>query len=46
MSDEPFRSLDDVLALIDAITPEEVATVCRTFYAPEAQTVVSLGPPA
>jgi predicted Zn-dependent peptidase len=44
--DEPFRSLDDVLALIDAITPDEVATVCRTFYAPEAQTVVSLGPPA
>ena len=42
--DEPFRTLDDVLALIDAITPEEVAAVCREFYAPEKQTVVSLGP--
>ncbi len=42
--DEPFRTLDEVLALIDAITPEEVASVCREFYAPEQQTVVSLGP--
>ena len=42
--DEPFRSLDDVLALIDRITPEDVAGVCRAFYAPDAQTVVSLGP--
>jgi predicted Zn-dependent peptidase len=42
--DEPFRSLDEVLARIDAITPDEVATVCREFYAPEGQTVVSLGP--
>ena len=42
--DEPFRTLDEVLALIDAITPDEVAAVCRDFYAPENQTVVSLGP--
>lgn len=41
--DEPFRTLDEVLALIDAITPEEIAAVCRDFYAPNKQTVVSLG---
>lgn len=42
--DEPYRTLDEVLALIDAITPEDVAAVCREYYAPEKQTVVSLGP--
>jgi predicted Zn-dependent peptidase len=42
--DEPYRTLDEVLALIDAITPEDVASVSREFYAPEKQTVVSLGP--
>ena len=42
--DEPFRTLDEVLALIDAITPEDVTAVCREFYAPDRQTVVSLGP--
>lgn len=42
--DEPFRTLDDVLALIDAITPEEIAAVCSDFYEPASQTVVSLGP--
>lgn len=42
--DEPFRTLDEVLSLIDAITPEEVAAVCRDFYSPANQTVVSLGP--
>ena len=42
--DEPYRTLDEVLALIDAITPEDVASVSSEFYAPEKQTVVSLGP--
>ena len=41
---EPYRTLDETLALIDAITPEEVAAVCAEFYAPSRQTVVSLGP--
>ena len=44
--DEPFRTLDETLALIDAITPAEVAAVCRDFFAPERQTVLSLGPGA
>ncbi|HEY9480368.1 MAG TPA: pitrilysin family protein [Gemmatimonadaceae bacterium] len=42
--DEPYRTLDEVLALIDAITAEDVASVCSEFYAPGRQTVVSLGP--
>jgi predicted Zn-dependent peptidase len=43
---EPYRSLDDVLALIDGITDEDVARVARDYYAPERLTVLSLGPKA
>jgi predicted Zn-dependent peptidase len=42
--DEPYRSLDDMLALVDAVSSEQVAEVAREFFAPERQTVVSLGP--
>jgi predicted Zn-dependent peptidase len=42
--DEPFRGLDEVLALIDGITADQVAAVAREFFAPERHTVVSLGP--
>jgi predicted Zn-dependent peptidase len=42
--DEEFRSLDEVLALIDSIDRESVLAVCRDFFAPEVQTIVSLGP--
>mgnify|MGYP003336589455 CR=1 FL=1 len=41
---EPYAGLDDVLAKIDAITPEDVAACCAAFFAPEQQTLVSLGP--
>jgi predicted Zn-dependent peptidase len=44
--DEDFRSLDDVLALIDSIDRESVLAVCNDFFAPGLQTVVSLGPGA
>jgi len=43
---EPFRSLDELLVAIDSITPDEVSAVCRRFFTPEIQTVVSLGPAA
>jgi predicted Zn-dependent peptidase len=43
---EPYKSLDDLLRVIDAITPEQVRAVCRQFFAPDAHTVVSLGPAA
>jgi len=41
---EPYRTLDDLLTLIDAITPEDVASVAKEFFAPEKLTVLSLGP--
>jgi predicted Zn-dependent peptidase len=41
---EPYRTLDEVLALVDAVTPADVAEVARDFFAPERQTVLSLGP--
>lgn len=41
---ERYRSLDEVLAEVEAITPEQVAEVAATCYAPERQAVVWLGP--
>jgi predicted Zn-dependent peptidase len=43
---EPFKTLDQLLAEIDAITEDQVRTVCRDYFAPDAQTVLSLGPKA
>jgi predicted Zn-dependent peptidase len=43
---EPYRSLDELLTLVDAITPEQVADVAREFFDPARMTVVSLGPQA
>ena len=42
--DLPYRPLDEILAMIDAITVEEAAAVCREAFAPDTHTVVSLGP--
>jgi predicted Zn-dependent peptidase len=43
---EPYRTLDEVLALVDAIDAGTVAEICRTYYSPSIQTLVSLGPRA
>jgi len=43
---EQYRTLDETLALIDAITMDEVAAVSAEFFAPERQTILSLGPAA
>jgi len=43
---EPYRTLDELLALIDAIDAPTVADLCKTYYAPGRQTLVSLGPRA
>ncbi|HEY1953646.1 MAG TPA: pitrilysin family protein [Gemmatimonadaceae bacterium] len=43
---EPYRTLDEVLALVDSIDVETVAAVCRAYYSPTVQTLVSLGPRA
>src|SRR5437016_6180893 len=41
---EPYRSLDDVLQAVAALTPDEVSELAAEFFAPERQTIVSLGP--
>jgi predicted Zn-dependent peptidase len=41
---EPYRTLDEVLALVDGITPDQVQDVAREYFTPERMTVVSLGP--
>ncbi len=43
---EPYRSLDEVLRTVEALTAEEVMAMANEFFAPERQTVVSLGPKA
>jgi len=43
---EPYRTLDEMLALIDRIKPDTIHELAREFLAPEQQTVLSLGPPA
>ncbi|HEX3532931.1 MAG TPA: pitrilysin family protein [Gemmatimonadaceae bacterium] len=43
---EPYRTLDELLVLIDAIDSQTVADLCKTYYAPGRQTLVSLGPRA
>src|SRR4029077_17743852 len=41
---EPYRTLDELLALIDAITVDDVARVARQYFDPDRFTVLSLGP--
>ena len=41
---EPYRPIDDVLSEIDAIRDDEVAAMAHAFFAPDRQTVLSLGP--
>lgn len=43
---EPYRSLDEMLALVDGISGSTIHELAREYFAPEKQTVVSLGPGA
>jgi predicted Zn-dependent peptidase len=43
---EPYKTLDQLLAEIDGITEDQVRAVCREYFAPGKQTIVSLGPAA
>jgi predicted Zn-dependent peptidase len=43
---EPFKPLDQLLSEIDRIDSDTVASICREFFAPDAHTVLSLGPGA
>jgi predicted Zn-dependent peptidase len=41
---EPYRTVDESLALVDAVEHAHVADVARRYFAPDGQTVLSLGP--
>jgi len=41
---ERYRTLDELLAEVDRIDSATVAEVCRSFFAPEQQTLLTLGP--
>jgi len=41
---EPYRTLDETLALVEAVTSDDIASIAADFFAPEQQTVLSLGP--
>ena len=43
---EPYRTIDEVLAEIDAVREDDVGAVAAEFYAPGRQTEVWLGPHA
>ena len=44
LHDDEYRPLDEMLAEIDRVTPDELSAVAREFFAPERQTIVRLGP--
>ncbi len=44
--DEPYRTLDEICALIDAVDVADVADLAATYYAPKRQVTVRLGPDA
>ena len=44
LHDDRYRPLDEMLAEIDGITSEDIASVAGEFFSPERQTVVRLGP--
>jgi predicted Zn-dependent peptidase len=43
---EPYRTLDDTLGRIDAISPEQVGEVASAFFAPSRMSILTLGPGA
>jgi len=43
---EPHRSIDELLALVDAVDRESVLAVAREYFNPAQQILVSLGPKA
>ena len=44
LNDEPYRPLDEVLRLVDAVTPADTAELASAFLAPELLSAVRLGP--
>jgi predicted Zn-dependent peptidase len=42
--DEPFRTLDEITALVDAVTLDDVAALAAEYFTPALQSVLRLGP--
>lgn len=42
--DEPFRSVEEVLALVDAVTHDDVAALAASYFDPDRQVALRLGP--
>ena len=42
--EEPYLDLDELLARIDAVTMDEVAAAAATYYDPDRQLLLRLGP--
>ncbi|MFN9796949.1 MAG: M16 family metallopeptidase [Gemmatimonas sp.] len=43
---EPYRTIDELMALVDAIDEDQVREVARDFFDPDRHILVSLGPKA
>jgi predicted Zn-dependent peptidase len=43
---EPYRSLDELLGVIERISDEDIARVASTYFDPDRFTILSLGPKA
>jgi predicted Zn-dependent peptidase len=41
--DEPFRSMDEITALVEAVTLDEVAALAAEYFLPDQQTLLRLG---
>lgn len=44
LGEEPYRSLEEVLNLVDGVTSEDVAALAASLFAPSRMTSVRLGP--
>ncbi|MGH7446027.1 MAG: M16 family metallopeptidase, partial [Longimicrobiales bacterium] len=41
---EPFRTMDEITALVDAVTLDEVAALAADYFPPDRQSMLRLGP--
>jgi predicted Zn-dependent peptidase len=41
---EPFRTMDEITALVDAVSLDDVAAVAAEFFMPDRQSLLRLGP--
>ena len=41
---EPFRTMDEITALVDAVTADEVAEIAAEYFPPDRQSLLRLGP--